>query len=277
MKNKIISAILCGLLIIAGVGVQAADAKSNDPKDQLKELVGKIQDQLKAGKKTEKDLEPLIKEFDGLLSQHKDQKTDDVAQILMMKAMLYVQVLEDANKGLTLLDQLKKDFPETRQGKNVDQTIASIKQQEAAREIRRKLVAGAVFPDFNEKDLAGKPLSIANYKGKLVLIDFWATWCGPCVQELPNVLKTYEKYHDKGMEIIGISLDRDEQALKKFIEEKGMKWAQFFDGKGWQNKLAAQYGIQSIPATYLLDGEGKILARDLRGDELEKEIAKHIK
>jgi thiol-disulfide isomerase/thioredoxin len=276
MKNKWISAVLSGFLLFAGE-VWAAEEKAAAPKDQLKQLVDKIQEQLKAGKKTEKDLEPLIKEFDVLLDQHKGEKTDDVAQILIMKAMLYVQVFDETEKGLAMLEQLKKDFPETRPGKAADQTIDSIKQQEAGKAIQRKLVAGSVFPDFTEKDLSGKPLSISNFKGKIVLVDFWATWCGPCVQELPNVLKTYEKYHDKGLEIIGISLDREEPALKKFIEEKGMKWAQFFDGKGWQNKLAAQYGVQSIPATYLLDGEGKILAKDLRGEDLEKEIAKHIK
>jgi peroxiredoxin len=277
MKNTIVSVVLGALLVLWNGQARAEEAKKNDPKEELKQLVGKIQEQLKAGKKTEADLEPLIKEFDVLLAEHKGEKTDDVAQILIMKAMLYVQVLDDTEKGLVMINQLKTDFPDTRQGKNADQMIESIKQQEAAKAIQRKLAVGTVFPDFNEKDLAGKPLSISNYKGKLVLVDFWATWCGPCVQELPNVLKTYEKYHDKGLEIIGISLDKDEQALKKFIEEKGMKWAQFFDGKAWQSKLATQYGIQSIPATYLLDGDGKILAKDLRGEELEKEIAKHLK
>jgi thiol-disulfide isomerase/thioredoxin len=94
------------------------------------------------------------------------------------------------------------------------------------------LKPGVVFPDFNEKDLAGEPLSIAKFKGKVVLVDFWATWCGPCRGELPNVLAAYKKYHDKGFEIIGISLDRDENALKSFIKENGMVWPQYFDGLG---------------------------------------------
>lgn len=96
------------------------------------------------------------------------------------------------------------------------------------------------------------------------------------MRELPNVQKTYEKYHPKGFEIIGISLDEDEQKLKSFLKEKNIPWPQYFDGKGWENKLAMQYGIKSIPATFLLDGDGKIIAKDLRGEELEQAVAKAL-
>ena len=93
-------------------------------------------------------------------------------------------------------------------------------QQAGAEKVRAKLVEGAKFPDFDVKDLADKPLSIANYKGKVVLLDFWATWCGPCRQELPNVLKTYKAHHKDGFEILGISLDKDREALTTFIKEE---------------------------------------------------------
>lgn len=139
-----------------------------------------------------------------------------------------------------------------------------------------ELAAGASFPDFNEKDLDGKPLSVANYKGKIVLIDFWATWCGPCVHEMPNVLKTYEKYHDKGFEIIGISLDKDKEKLVAFLKSNNVQWPQYFDGNGWQNKLAVQYGVHSIPSTYLLDREGKIIAKKLRGEALDAAVGKAL-
>jgi peroxiredoxin len=271
MKILFVTAVAASLVMFCGTG---AAAEKGDAKAELKELFDKIQTKLKEGKKTEKDLAVEVKQFDALLEQHKGEKTDDVAQILLMKALLFTQVFEDADKGIELFKQLKTDFPETKQGKGADETIASIQKQKDGMEIRKKMVVGAKFPDFEEKDLAGKPLSVANYKGKVVLIDFWATWCGPCVAELPNVLKTYEKHHGKGFEIIGISLDKDEKALKTFIEKRKMPWQQFFDGKGWQSKLGEKYGIQSIPATYLLDGEGKIAAKDLRGDDLEAEVAK---
>ncbi len=273
MKKFLLSTITVLFLLSTGYS-QAQDA--NDAKAQLKELVGKVQAQLKAGKTTEADLAPCLKEFDALLAKHPGEKTDDVAQILLMQAMLYVQVLEDMDKGLALINKLKTDFPETKQGKNADTTIAGLQKQQASAKLRSSLVVGTKFPDFAEKDLAGKPLSIANYKGKVVLLDFWATWCGPCVGELPNVLKTYQNHHAKGFEIIGISLDKEEKTLTDFLKAKGMAWPQFFDGKFWENKLAVKYGINSIPATYLLDGEGKIIAKNLRGEALEKAVEKAL-
>ena len=149
-------------------------------------------------------------------------------------------------------------------------------RQMEAQKIQAALAAGVKFPDFNEKDTAGKPLAIANYKGKVVLIDFWATWCGPCRAELPNVIATYKKYHNQGFEIIGISLDQDQAKLIGFTKDMNMTWPQYFDDQGWQNKLAVKYGIESIPATYLLDGNGRIIGRDLRGDELTQAVAKAL-
>jgi peroxiredoxin len=217
-----------------------------------------------------------MKEFDSLLAQHKGETTEDVAQILFMKALLYVQIFDDTEKGTVILKQLQKDFPDTKQGKQVDTLLASFERQKEADKVRRSLVVGSKFPDFNEKDVSGKPLSIANYKGKVVLVDFWATWCGPCVRELPNVLAAYKKYHPKGFEIMGISLDQSVEKLKDFTKEQGMTWQQFFDGKVWQNKLAQTYGVMSIPATYLLDKEGIIIGKDLRGEELEKAVAEAL-
>jgi thiol-disulfide isomerase/thioredoxin len=264
MKRNLLTVIIAWALWLPHPGALAAD-KSNAAAE-LKTLIAKVKLKLQDGSKTEKALEPELKEFDELLAKHKDEKTDDVAQILMMKAMLYSQVLDNPQKGKALLAQLKKDFPDT-------EVAASLKKQEAAEKLKESLVEGSKFPDFTEKDLAGKPLSIANYQGKVVLVDFWATWCGPCVRELPNVLATYGKHHDKGFEIIGISLDQDENKLAAFTKDKNMPWPQYFDGKGWGNKLAAKYGVQSIPATYLLDGDGKIIGKDLRGEALEQAVS----
>jgi thiol-disulfide isomerase/thioredoxin len=127
---------------------------------------------------------------------------------------------------------------------------------------------------FEVKDTAGHPLSLEKYKGKVVLLDFWATWCGPCVQELPHVIATYEKHHVKGFEIIGISLDKDEAKFKEFVAERGMTWPQYFDGKAWENEVAKLYQVQSIPATYLIDRNGKIYRTGLRGSDLERAVKK---
>jgi peroxiredoxin len=211
-----------------------------------------------------------------LLVRHKDGKPEDIAKILYTKATLYLQVFDDVVKGTEVLTRLKRDFPETEPGKAADQLLAMVKRQEEAKKIQAGLVVGSKFPDFNDNDITGKPLSLADYKGKVVLIDFWATWCRPCVAELPNVQKAYDKYHPKGFEIVGVSLDEDKAKLESFTKQQKMTWPQIFDGKAWENKLAQKYGVNSIPATYLLDGEGKIIAKDLRGSALEEAVAKAL-
>jgi len=251
-------------------------AEATEAATELKSLITKVQAKLKAGDRTEAALADELKEFDALLAKHKAEKTDDVAQILLMKAQLYLQVFDKSEKGVELINQLNRAFPETKPGKNADTILEGIEKQAAAQKIRSTLVEGAKFPDFDEKDVDGKPFNLAAYKGKVVLVDFWATWCGPCIAELPNVMKAYEKHHPKGFEIVGISLDSDKSKLEKFTKEKNMTWQQYFDGQGWNNKLSGKYGVNSIPATYLLDGEGKIIAKDLRGDDLETAVAKAL-
>jgi peroxiredoxin len=148
--------------------------------------------------------------------------------------------------------------------------------EKRAAKIQSTLNVGAKFPEFNEKGVDGKPLSLADYKGKVVLIDFWATWCPPCRAEIPNVVAAYKKYHSQGFDVIGVSLDQDLDKLLSYAKEHEMVWRQFFDGQGWQNKLAVQYGIESIPATYLLDTNGIIITNDLRGEALDQAVAKGL-
>lgn len=130
--------------------------------------------------------------------------------------------------------------------------------------------------DLKFTSLQGDAIDLSKMAGKVVLVDFWATWCGPCIAELPNMQKAYTSYHDKGFEIIAISLDNEKEPLEAFIKENKMPWPQAFDGKGWQNEIAAQYGITSIPATFLVGKDGKIVATDLRGAALEAAIEKEL-
>ncbi|WP_400190848.1 redoxin domain-containing protein [Hymenobacter sp. B81] len=132
---------------------------------------------------------------------------------------------------------------------------------------------GAVAPDIALSGTNGQPVALSSLRGKYVLIDFWASWCGPCRQENPNVVKLYQAYKSKGFEIYGVSLDNSRDKWLKAIEADGLGWTHVSDLKGWQSAAGQQYGIRSIPATVLLDPQGRIIAKNLRGEELEKKVA----
>jgi peroxiredoxin len=274
MKNRLIP--LVAILCILGSALPLLAEETNDATSELTALVGKINNKLREGRKSETDLADELKEFDVLIDKHKAEKTDAAARIVFMKGMLYLEVFDKIQQAIEIEEQIKKDYPETTAGKNADAILENLKREETAQRLARELVAGAKFPDFEEKDLGGNPLSVANYKGKVVLVDFWATWCPPCVGELPNLVKTYEKHHDKGFEIIGISLDQNEAGLKNFTKNYNVTWPQYFDGKGWGNKLVAKYGVMVLPTTFLVDGEGKIIGRNLRGEALEDALSKAL-
>jgi peroxiredoxin len=132
---------------------------------------------------------------------------------------------------------------------------------------------GKEFPNFQATDaITGKPIALADLRGKVVLIDFWATWCGPCVRELPNIKRAFQKYHDEGLEIISISLDTDAGRFKKFVGAQGMRWHHVMDGKGWEAALARTYGIRSIPAMFVIDHKGICVSDSARGAALDREI-----
>ncbi|HYD02076.1 MAG TPA: TlpA disulfide reductase family protein [Phycisphaerales bacterium] len=139
---------------------------------------------------------------------------------------------------------------------------------------------GKTITRFEANDTSGKPVKFPDdYQGKIVLIDFWATWCGPCMAEMPNVVKAYEKYHGRGFEILGVSLDNEKSiaGMPKVMADSKMTWRQVADGKGWKAEVGQKYGINSIPATYLVDGStGKILGANLRGEELDKALEKAL-
>jgi thiol-disulfide isomerase/thioredoxin len=119
----------------------------------------------------------------------------------------------------------------------------------------------------------GSQVDLARLRGKVVLVDFWATWCGACMEETPNVVAAYNDLHNKGFEIVGISLDVDPNQLNAVTSQKGMVWPQYFDGKAWNNAIAVKYGIHSIPTMWLLDKNGRLADTDGR-DDLEGKVEK---
>ena len=156
--------------------------------------------------------------------------------------------------------------------------VFSEKAPDAAASVKAELdkakafMVGGVAPDFTQKTPEGEDMNLSDLRGKVVLVDFWASWCGPCRRENPNVVRMYEMYKEKGFDIIGVSLDRDKGKWLGAIEKDGLNWHHVSDLKGWKNEVANLYGVRSIPHTILLDKEGRIIARNLRGPALEDKL-----
>ena len=149
------------------------------------------------------------------------------------------------------------------------------REQELQQEQPKGSYVGKPLPNFKATDaITGEPLSLKDFRGKIVLVDFWAVWCPPCIVELPNIKKTYEKYHDKGFEIISISLDSDNDIgkCKQFIDRENMTWHHVIEGGVWDTRLVKKYNIQAIPAMFILDANGVVVTDKARGPALAKAI-----
>ena len=149
------------------------------------------------------------------------------------------------------------------------------KKYAATLETLRKTAIGAVAPVFTQQDTAGVEVSLTKFRGQYVLLDFWASWCGPCRTENPNVVKSFQAYQGKNFTVLGVSLDNEkgrENWLKAIYDDGLQDWTQLSDLKGWDNAVSKLYGVRGIPANYLIDPSGKIVAKNLRGEALEKKL-----
>ena len=194
------------------------------------------------------------------------QQISNIVGITLLKQNYYHMSVEELEP---LIPQIPAEYDN-------DKTIQRIKENFTK---MKATAVGQQFTDFEMKDLKGKNVKLSDYvgKGKVVLVDFWASWCGPCRREMPNLVEAYKQYKGKNFEIVGVSLDRDEAAWKNMSKELKITWPQMSDLKFWQCEGAQLYAVSSIPHTVLIDGNGTIIARGLHGKALLDKIAEVVK
>lgn len=196
------------------------------------------------------------------------------------KQFLFAKTHPNSYFGLVALSESAGTSVDVAKVSPVYQALAqNLRDTDMGKELAQRIAAnsataiGSSAPLFSQNNVIGKPVSLEKLRGKVVLLEFWASWCGPCRAENPNLVKDYSRYKEKGFEILAVSLDQSKENWLKAIEQDGLPWLHVSDLKGWNNEVGRLYGIRAVPANFLLDKDGKVIASNLRGEDLNKKLA----
>ena len=226
-----------------------------------------------------------MKSGDENLIKQAEAKYEEIDRKITEAVVNYILTHTDKQSAAKNLYDFRYNIDEDRQNEIISKADSSFKSVPGINymidhlNVLKKVAVGQKFTDFEMPDAKGEMHKLSEYvgNGKVVLIDFWASWCPPCRAEMPNLVKAYKDYKGKGFDIVGISLDSKADAWAKGVKDLNITWTQLSDLKGWQNGGAALYGVNSIPHTVLVDKDGTIIAKNLHGQELEDQIKEVLK
>jgi thiol-disulfide isomerase/thioredoxin len=211
------------------------------------------------------EMEKLYKEYSAMSYAFKQERID------------FIKKNPDSYSIFQMLPDIIKEYDMDDSKAIYKKLPTAFKEEPIGKRLFQELFTNDTALVIVHPDKEGKQVNLTSYRGRYVLVDFWASWCGPCMREIPTLVSAYAKYKSKGFEIFGISLDNDKTRWLNAIATNNMNWVQTSDLNYWNNAVAIQYGIRSIPASFLLDKDGKIIAKNLRGDELLMKLEKLFK
>lgn len=234
--------------------------------ESMNETVKKLNAKFQADQTKGPEIE---KEFKAIQDKTIAKIRELIPQMGTHLVALYATNFLDFSENLDLMKQIAANLQKERASHPLVQSfVQSIQAMD-------QVAVGSQAPEISQATPSGEIFTLSSLKGKLVMLDFWASWCGPCRKENPNVVRIYQKFKDKGFEILGISLDEKKEAWLNAIEKDGLIWKHVSDLGFWNNQVAVKYGVKFIPQTFMVDPSGKIIAKDLRGPALEQFLEKY--